>query len=122
LDNPGRDLLFYKDLVVAMKKIEAVMERPEAEILLANIRNDSLPALAEVTVIESQIQFCKLRHSQDHEPEWQPCVKLDLFVPDCETQSAVEIIRERSHVPKTRDSNINVFPIEATLEISARKR
>lgn len=105
-----------------MKKIEAVMDRPEAEILLANIRNDSLPALAEVTVIESQIQFCKLGHRQDHQAEWQRCVKLDLFVPDCETQSAVDIVRQSSHLPRICGSNVNVFPIEATLEISARKR
>ena len=104
-----------------MKKIEAVMDRREAEILMANIGNDSLPAFAEVTAIESRSRFCKLRHSQDHQPEWKPCVRLDLFVPDRETQSAIDIIQERSHLPQTCGSNINVFPIEGTLEINARK-
>jgi nitrogen regulatory protein PII len=104
-----------------MKKIEALIDRPGVEILLANIGSDGRPVLEEVSIVESRSRFCKLRHSQDHQPEWQPCVKLDLFVPDCETQSAVDMIRKHSHLPRSYDSNINVFPIETTLEISARQ-
>jgi nitrogen regulatory protein PII len=88
---------------------------------MASIGNDSRPALAEVSIIESRSRFYKLRHSRNNQPEWEPCVKLDLVVPDCETQSAVDIIREHSHLPQSCDSNINVFRIEETLEISTQQ-
>jgi hypothetical protein len=48
-----------------------------------------------------------------------PCVKLDLFIPDRETECAVKLIREHSRLPRACDGDINVIPIESTLEIGA---
>ena len=104
-----------------MKKIEALIGRPGVEILLAKMGSDGRPVLAEISIVESRSRFCKLPSCKDHQPEWQPCVRLDLIVSDRETQSAVDMIRKHSHLPRCCDSNIIVFPIETTLEISARQ-
>jgi nitrogen regulatory protein PII len=101
-----------------MKKIEAIMDRPGAELLLADVENDSLLDFADVSIFESQSRFYKLRHVHGHQREWVPCVKLDLFIPDRETECAVKLIREHSHMPTACEGNINVIPIESTLEIS----
>jgi hypothetical protein len=102
-----------------MKKIEAIMDRPGAEILLTDFENESRLVLSDCSIIESPSRFYKLDHLPGHQREWVPCVKLDIFVPDRETECAVKMIREHSHLPRSCDSNINVFPIESMLEISA---
>ncbi|HYY30566.1 MAG TPA: hypothetical protein VE860_21700 [Chthoniobacterales bacterium] len=102
-----------------MKKIEAIMDRPGAEILLADIGNESRLDFEDVSISESQSRFYKLGHVHGHQREWVPCVKLDLFVPDRDTECAVEMIREHSHLPRACDGNISVFPMESSFEISA---
>jgi nitrogen regulatory protein PII len=102
-----------------MKKIEAIMDRRGAEILLADIGNGSRLDFQDVSIFESLSRFYKLRNVHGHQRDWVPCVKLDLFVPDREAECAVEMIREHSHLPRACEGNINVFPIESSLEISA---
>ena len=70
-----------------MKKIEAIMDRAGAELLLADVENDSRLAFTDTSIIESRSRFYKLRDAHGHQQHWVPCVKLDLFVPDAK-QSA----------------------------------
>jgi len=106
-------------LITFMKKIEAIMDRPGAELLLADVENDRRLEFANLSIFESRSRFYKLRHVHGHQPEWVPCVKLDLFIPDREAECAVKLIREHSHLPLACGDNINVIPIESTLEIGA---
>jgi hypothetical protein len=107
------------DLIAFMKKIEAIMDRPGAELLLADVENDSRLDFADFSIFESRSRFYKLSHVHGHQREWVPCVTLDLFIPDRETECAVKLIREHSRLPLACGGNINVIPIESTLEIGA---
>jgi nitrogen regulatory protein PII len=106
-----------------MKKIEAVIDRSAAktvELLLAKTGKDGRPVFAEVSIVESRGRFYALRGAEEQQSKWKPCVRLDLFVPDCETASAVDIILQHSNLPESAGGRIDILPLEATFEISAR--
>jgi nitrogen regulatory protein PII len=104
-----------------MNKIEAVVPRSVADVLLTKTGNDGMPLLPELSIVESQSRFCKLRSARSRETKWEPCVKVDLFVPDYETQSTVDLILQHSNLPQSGGGHVNIIPIEAALEISGRQ-
>ena len=105
-----------------MKKIEAVIDRAGLEALeihLAQAGIEGRPTLTQISIIETLGRFYGLREARD--ARWKPCVKLDLIVSDCETQSAVNMILQHANLVRSGGcgGQINILPLDVMREISA---
>lgn len=106
----------------AMKKIEVVVDGRRLEELrtrLAATETDGSPTLREISVTETEGRYYQLGKAP--EPRWKRCVKLDLIVPDSQTQDALKIVQELASftISEEQAQTISIFSLEATREVSS---